>query len=93
MISSIPLSKLGLPPVIVTMAHKRDYFAALKRADTVSDLIPLSDFLRNSILEAMTDIAFIPSIEVLSEETATPRQRRSRWGPGAALSDSCKDSR
>jgi Fic family protein len=81
-ISSIPLCKLGLPPVVVTMACKPVYFAALHQADTEKNLLPLSAFLRSSILETITEIANLPTDAVLSAGKTqaririTPRVRR-----------------
>jgi len=94
-ISSIPLCKLGLPPVVVTMACKPVYFAALHQADTEKNLLPLSAFLRSSILETITEIASLPTDAVLSAGKTQARIRitpRVRRGSESSSSSSGKDS-
>ena len=49
MISSIPLLKLGLPPVVVIKDTKSTYFKALASADVDHNLFPLTHFLKDEM--------------------------------------------
>ncbi|KAL9648144.1 hypothetical protein ABK040_007509 [Willaertia magna] len=64
-ISSIPLSKINLPPIVVTSANKKEYFKTLHSADREQTLRPLSEFLQKTLFIAMTEIENLPSEETL----------------------------
>jgi Fic family protein len=60
MISSIPLLKKGLPPVVVTQERKSLYFNALFCADRNGDLRPLAEFLKE---EAQNAVAYLNTLQ------------------------------
>lgn len=74
-ISSIPLTKLHLPPIVVTSEHKPEYFQALHRADREYDLKPLSLFLCSSLVRAMAEIENLPSDESFGKGSGGARSR------------------
>lgn len=69
MISSIPLLKKGLPPVVVIQERQSLYFDALFCADRNGDLRPLADFLKE---EAQIAIAYLNTLltEVVDSTSA-----------------------
>jgi fido (protein-threonine AMPylation protein) len=76
-ISSLPLSQASLPPVIVRQSNKEKYFRALQSADREANLLPLSEFLKNSLSEGIAEI------ESLQNEILPPTRRiRRRLTPG-----------
>ena len=75
-ISSIPLSKLNLPPIIVTNKHKQEYFKALHKADRYFELNELAIFLRLTMDFAMTYIENLPTDESLGNSQITSSLRR-----------------
>ena len=56
MISSIPLMKVGLPPVIVTMESKQNYFKAIKTCDDTHDVGALAHFLCDELTASVSDL-------------------------------------
>jgi Fic family protein len=60
MISSIPLLKKGLPPVVVTQERKSLYFNELFCADRNGDLRPLAEFLKE---EAQNAVAYLNTLQ------------------------------
>ena len=56
LVSSIPLLREGLPPVIVSLKRKKKYFKALKIADDTDDIDPLAAFLQKESFKAMKDM-------------------------------------
>lgn len=80
-ISSIPLYKLHLPPVVVHQNHKSPYFQAIHQADRESNLEPLANLFKSSILSAIQDILTLPAdseIEKTSEEGKTKTRKVGR---------------
>jgi Fic family protein len=76
-ISSLPLSQVSLPLVIVRQSNKEKYFRALQSADREANLLPLSEFLKNSLSEGIAEI------ESLQNEILPPTRRmRRRLTPG-----------
>lgn len=68
-ISSIPLLKLGLPPVVVHASDKLDYFQALQCADEDADVSSLAWFLRKSTLRGIEELESL-SHQSLQESSA-----------------------
>jgi Fic family protein len=54
-ISSIPLVKIGLPPIVVTNFQKKKYFEAIRFADN-GDIFPLRNFLILSYFDGFDEI-------------------------------------
>ena len=50
-VSSLPLYKIHMPPIVVKTEKKPDYFAALHAADRESNIMPLRNFLLASLRE------------------------------------------
>lgn len=56
LVSSIPLLREGLPPVIVSVESKKQYFQALKVADDTGDIDPLALFLQEESFRAVEEL-------------------------------------
>ena len=56
MVSSIPLLKVGLPPVIVTMESKQNYFKAIKICDDTHDVGALALLLYDELTSSVRDL-------------------------------------
>ena len=56
MISSIPLLKVGLPPVIVTLESKENYLKAIKICDDTHDVGALARFLLDELTLSVHDL-------------------------------------
>jgi hypothetical protein len=59
-VSSIPLCKSGLPPVVVASQFKKKYFQVLQQADRHEGLDGLQGFLVSSLAHAVDHIATLP---------------------------------
>ena len=55
-ISSIPLLKADLPPVIVSLERKNQYFRALEYADDFGDIDELARFLQKESFQAIQEL-------------------------------------
>ncbi len=64
-VSSLPLLKVHLPPVVVSSKMKQLYFDALQAADKDGDVRCLASFLRRQALNGMEQIEKLPSNETL----------------------------
>lgn len=53
MMSSIPLLRCHLPPIVVTLEHKQAYFAAIKEADITGNVVKLAEFFRDELASAI----------------------------------------
>lgn len=56
LISSIPLLRKGLPPIIVSLQNKKKYFKALRFADD-NDIRPLAQFLQEESFRAIEELS------------------------------------
>ena len=75
MISSIPLLKSKLPPVVVVQERRSKYFHSLSVADQSGDLTPLASFLNQEADEA---ISYIRSeLEQIQVAHISPESERS----------------
>mmetsp|Transcript_2706 Transcript_2706/g.4068 ORF Transcript_2706/g.4068 Transcript_2706/m.4068 type:complete len:294 (-) Transcript_2706:156-1037(-) len=89
-ISSLPLCKLGLPPVTVNQANKANYFDCLHVADRDKNLLPLANFLRESILGAIQEISNLPTAGELGTscgEGKTRTRRGDQFSSGSSDED------
>ena len=77
-ISSIPLLKINLPPIVVNPKNKLNYFAAIHEADRSDNVIPLTDFLERSMNESIEEIDILPPENALGKIVSTTRRRRTR---------------
>ena len=55
-VSSIPFLKAKLPPVIVSLDSKGEYFQALEAADDTEDIDDLAKFLQKESFRAMEEL-------------------------------------
>jgi len=62
MISSIPLVRSNLPPVVVAPARKHNYFETLHAADATGDVRPLAEFLEKETCLALEELAAMPEM-------------------------------
>jgi Fic family protein len=69
MISSIPLLKCKLPPVVFVQQRKLEYLDALFDADRKGDLTPLAEFMKK---ESDAAISFITSLETDVQQNKGP---------------------
>ncbi len=59
-VSSLPLMKFGLPPVIVQAKHKQEYFEKLRIATDLDDLVPLAQYLNECADRSIEYIQTLP---------------------------------
>eukprot|EP01039_Chlorochromonas_danica_P003380 gene3380-3705_t len=100
-LSSLPLLKANLPPVVVSSKKevKQLYFDALRDADEDGDVFRLATFLRQEALNGMAQIEQLPSDNTLGTNSpesgkARPVRRRSPHsqhssGGGSSDHDTC----
>ncbi|CAM6090762.1 unnamed protein product [Calypogeia fissa] len=55
-ISSVPLLKAGLPPLVVSSARKASYFDTLIEADKTENILPLASYLKEEMGLAITEV-------------------------------------
>jgi hypothetical protein len=75
MISSIPLVKLCLPPVVVVSKSKEKYFEYLNLADKTGNITELAKFLKNEAIDAVKQLSIINFAEY---ENITPLSSSSK---------------
>lgn len=56
-LSSLPLIQTGLHPIIVKYNEKNKYFNCLHYFDITFDLIPLANFIYNSLMDEITNLS------------------------------------
>jgi fido (protein-threonine AMPylation protein) len=73
-ISSLPLYKFHLPPIVVKKEQKTEYFKALKAADKETNLSLLRDLLKDSLVDGINDIRTLPK-QPAELKTGTRKRR------------------